>query len=53
MAIQLAELFAQVGAEVAAGSATAAQKIELQIDPRRAGQTGKPLIAGSAVPGER
>jgi hypothetical protein len=35
------------------GSAMTTQKIKLQLDPRRTGRPGKPLISGEAVPGER
>jgi hypothetical protein len=34
-------------------SSTTTQTIKLQLEPRRVGQRGRPLISGEAQPGER
>jgi len=50
MSLQLAEVIGQLRAEL---SDATTQKIKLQLDPRRVGHPGKPLISGAAEPGER
>lgn len=42
----------EAGVEAKASSSVT-QTIKLQLDPRRSGRPGKPLIAGDAEPGER
>lgn len=45
-------LVVEVGTDAAMASSST-QRIKLTLDPRRAGQTGRPFISGDEEPGER